>query len=914
MFVRFIGVLFLLGGLIASPSATALQALANAAPPILPADYQPWPKEVKSGAITYLVYEPQAESWTGTEVRFRAAVAVTVDGGTRYGVVFGRARTWADAETGLVKLENISLDRGNFPTAPDGGEAYLRELQRGVTGTWLVRREQLGPDHAARQAVSVRNDPPRIYISYSPALLVLIDGSPVLRKVPNSRFERVINTRSLLLKDPGSGRFYLHAFDGWLMAREVQGPWQILSGEVSGLDQAKEQISAAGQVDLLDGGEERPSLRSGAPVIYVSTIPAELIVLKGEPQFEPITGTHLLWAKNTTAPLLLDTGSNDYYAVISGRWFRARSLNGPWNFAPADKLPVDLALIPDDHALAPVRAAVPGTPQAQEAVIANSVPQTATVSRMERRFQPTLDGEPQLRPIEGTQLQHVANSPTPIIRVDDRSWFAVDQGVWYRAPALEGPWEVATSVPPAIYGIPSTSPLHYVTYVQVYGATPDVVYTGYTPGYLGSVVAPAGTVVYGSGFYASPWVGSVWYGAPWTYGFGWSVGIGTFWPQWNPWGPPWWGAGWGGWWRPSYWGWGGGWGPRPGWGWVRPPVYYPPMGRLPGVFPPGGLPPPGFHPPGFRPPGGFPPPGVRPPIAPPVAGPNVPRSPGPGFLDSTPRYRYGTQPAPNAWAQSPANRGPGWSTVGTPAVPGAGAPALPNLPQGFQRSAQGNPSVYTVGPSAGGQAALPAPAPGIASPGVPNANLFNGSSRGTPGVPQTFRSPGAPNVNPYPGGAYRGTAPGVVPPVTGAPPATTLRAGPMYAPAAASPGLPPAYRANPAMPPSPPSNSAWGRAPVTPGGVAPGQTSFPAYSPGAGAAPRFNGGVAPPSAPVMMPRSVGSSPGFGGPAIGYGGVMAPSSPAMLPRGGGGMPGYGVPAGGFRGAPGAPSGPGWGGRR
>jgi len=591
MLARLIGVIVLLGGAMLSAPVFALQALSDPVPPVLPADYQPWPKEVNSGAITYLVYEPQAESWTGSEVRFRAAVAVTVDGGTRYGVVFGRARTWADSASGLVKLESISLDRANFPTAPDGGEAYLRELERSVKGTWQVRREQFGPDHRARQVVSVRNDPPRIFLSYSPALLVLIDGPPVLRKVPSSQFERVINTRSLLLRDSSSGRFYLHAFDGWLTAREVQGPWQVLSGELPGLDQAKEQISAAGQVDLLDGGEDRPSLKSGAPVIYVSTTPAELIVLKGEPQFEPIAGTRLLWAKNTTAPLLLDTGSNDYYAVISGRWFRSMSLNGPWSFAPADKLPADLALIPDDHALAPVRAAVPGTPQAREAVIANSVPQTATVRRTGMRFQPTLDGEPELRPIEGTQLQHVANSPTPIIRVDDNSWYAVDQGVWYTAQRLEGQWEVATWVPPAIYAIPSTSPLHYVTYVQVYGATPDVVYTGYTPGYLGSVVAPAGTVVYGSGVYASPWIGSVWYGAPWTYGFGWSVGIGTFWPRWNPWCAPSWGPGWGGWWRPPYWGWGGGWGPRPGWGWVRPPVYHPPVGWPPGVFPP-----PVFHP------------------------------------------------------------------------------------------------------------------------------------------------------------------------------------------------------------------------------------------------------------------------------------------------------------------------------
>ena len=159
------------------------------------------------------------------------------------------------------------------------------------------------------------------------------------------------------------------------------------------------------------------------------------------------------------------------------------------------------------------------------------------------------------------------------------SWYAVDRGVWFTARSLEGPWEVATWVPPVIYTIPATSPLHYVTYVKVYGATPDEVFTGYTPGYLGTVVAPTGTVVQGTGAYVSPWIGNVWYGTPWTYGFGWSVGVGTFWPTWNPWCSPWWGPAWGGWWRPPVWAWGPrpwwGWGPRPGWGWGPrfPPVW-----------------------------------------------------------------------------------------------------------------------------------------------------------------------------------------------------------------------------------------------------------------------------------------------------------------------------------------------------
>ena len=56
---------------------------------------------------------------------------------------------------------------------------------------------------------------------------------------------------------------------------------------------------------------------------------------------------------------------------------------------------------------------------------------------------------------------------------------------------------MATHVPSVIYTIPPSSPLHYVAYAYVYGSTPEVVYTGYTPGYLGTVVAPGPVVVYG---------------------------------------------------------------------------------------------------------------------------------------------------------------------------------------------------------------------------------------------------------------------------------------------------------------------------------------------------------------------------------------------------------------------------------
>ena len=167
-----------------------------------------------------------------------------------------------------------------------------------------------------------------------------------------------------------------------------------------------------------------------------------------------------------------------------------------------------------------VLAAVANTPQAQEAVIANSIPQTATIPRVNGpTFSPVFDGAPQLRPIEGTALQYVVNSPTPIIQVTPSELLrAARRRVVHgrRRSAGRGSWR--RSCRRSIYTIPPTSPLHYVTYVQVYGSTAKVVYVGYTPGYLGTVVAPGGVVVYGTGYAYQPWIGTAWYPPPATYG------------------------------------------------------------------------------------------------------------------------------------------------------------------------------------------------------------------------------------------------------------------------------------------------------------------------------------------------------------------------------------------------------------
>jgi hypothetical protein len=513
------------------PGATLGQAIPP--PPSAPAAMppaDPWPREITISDAVVLIYQPQVNSWVGNVVSFRVALALKPHGASAetFGTVSGTARTEVDRGTRLVSLYDYALSTIDFPTLPDAGRSYLADLKAGLAGAMatisLNRLEaSLGASQTVKpSAVEVSNAPPTILVSYGPALLVPIDGKPVIKEIPNSRFERVINSQALIARTRFGSTYYLHVYDGWLSSESLTGPWTRAFRAPLGLDETAKRLAKDGKVDLLDGGHgatPKPSLDNGVPAIYVTETPSELIVFKGLPNFVPVTGANLLWASNTAGDVFIDTTNNDYYVLIAGRWYRASGLGGPWDYVSAKALPADFVRIPKDAPAGVVLASVAGTPQAQEALIANSIPQDATVSRVNGpKFTPSFDGPPQWRPIPDTPMQYVVNSRVPIIEVNPASYYAVTGGVWFVAGALTGPWVVATSVPAVIYTIPPTSPLHYVTYVHVYGYTSQVVYVGYTPGYFGTVVAPDGVVVYGTGYAYAPWIGSVWYPPPVTYG------------------------------------------------------------------------------------------------------------------------------------------------------------------------------------------------------------------------------------------------------------------------------------------------------------------------------------------------------------------------------------------------------------
>jgi hypothetical protein len=246
--------------------------------------------------------------------------------------------------------------------------------------------------------------------------------------------------------------------------------------------------------------------------------PAEIIVTAGQPDLQPVPGTGLQRVSNTPNTVFFYPPQKRFYVLLSGRWFSAPALTGPWQYA-TDTLPADFALIPPGRPEAAVLPSVPDTPQAQEAVLKAKIPTTATLQRSAVTITVVYAGTPKFEPIPGTPILRAVNTSTVVLKIEGR-FYACVNGAWFAAGAPRGPWVLADSIPKVIKTIPPSSPAYPVTYVDVYAATSATVTYGYTAGYLMGFVS-AGVLVYGTGYYYPPYVVAgrvpVYYPYPYSY-------------------------------------------------------------------------------------------------------------------------------------------------------------------------------------------------------------------------------------------------------------------------------------------------------------------------------------------------------------------------------------------------------------
>lgn len=563
MFV--LAAIFVVANPFGPPGAAAGDAGQSAAPAI---DDSGWPREIVTPAgYTITIYQGQPETLNGDVLTGRSAFSIVKGPGEPvFGVMWISAAIDTDRDERICTVRDMKITKVRIPDATPEEEKQFTGVVQTEISKWdfTISLDRLTASLAAveeekKSAAGLKSDPPEIRFSEEPAVLLLYDGEPKFSTIESSNLERIINTPFLVVRKEGDRTAYLSGAGYWYWASDPKGPWRPEANpppEIAGLVEPDSTSLAAKGI--------------APPKIVVATEPTELIVFNGKADYAPLTGTDLIYATNTESDVVKDLQTRDTYVLLSGRWFKSRSLDGPWTFVNPKDLPADFAQVPPGSPMGEMRASVPGTEEAEDAVADAQIPQTQAIKR-DATITIQYDGEPKFEKIEGTDVEYAVNTAESVLKIKGR-YYCCHEAVWYASISPKGPWQVSEERPSEVDQIPASNPTYSTKYVYVYDSTPSVIYMGYTPGYCGWYPY-YGTVWYGTGWIYRPWYGPYYYPRPCTWGFGvhynpymgwtcgvsWSVGFMSA------------GVGWGGgYYRPPYHG--GGWyGPR---GYHPRPVHY----------------------------------------------------------------------------------------------------------------------------------------------------------------------------------------------------------------------------------------------------------------------------------------------------------------------------------------------------
>ena len=502
--------------ILAPGSSLAQQSRAGGASPASTVQDRGWPRGYNLPDESQIVlFQPQIASWNDQKHAVAlAAVSYVAKGAEKpvIGTIKIETDTLVALDQRMVKFSKLDITEANFPTLEKEKTAEIvKEIQKNIPEEDRVISLDRVLAYVDKSTITPKNvtgmksDPPKLYVSKTPAILVSLDGEPIWSPIKDNELKFAVNTNWDLFQHQPTSLYYLRNETTWLKATSLTGPWSRAGKLPASFSKLPED----------DNWKDVRASLPGAPIktlpsVYVSSDPSELLLLNGEPHYEPVPGTQLLWVSNTESDLFRLGQNGDFYYLVTGRWFSSPTLNGPWVFATPN-LPEVFKQISLEHPRSRVLASVPGTQQAAEAVLLAQVPQIARVNRKEIKApEVTYNGEPEFEAIQDTQVARAKNTDKEIIKFKD-AYYMCYQGVWFMSNNPKGPWTLATSVPEEIYQIPPSSPSYSVTYVTVEQDEDKdddwVTYAAYA-GYTGLMVG-WGCTVWGTGWYYPPYY---WYG------------------------------------------------------------------------------------------------------------------------------------------------------------------------------------------------------------------------------------------------------------------------------------------------------------------------------------------------------------------------------------------------------------------
>src|SRR5450432_2662516 len=172
-----------------------------------------WPRKFTNNGSVLVVYPPQVENWQEYKsLNFRMAFSLQAANQAKQvvGVVYVNAATDVDTYNHMVAISGMNITGVHFPSLDPSAAVSMEQIVCSTlheSRTISVSMERIvacTPKPQTVHAISVQNDPPIIFVSNAPAIILQLEGQPALTDATPGGIKYVFNANWPVFFDPAS--------------------------------------------------------------------------------------------------------------------------------------------------------------------------------------------------------------------------------------------------------------------------------------------------------------------------------------------------------------------------------------------------------------------------------------------------------------------------------------------------------------------------------------------------------------------------------------------------------------------------------------------------------------------------------------------------------------------------------------
>ncbi|MEO1660315.1 MAG: hypothetical protein AAFR51_04960 [Pseudomonadota bacterium] len=343
------------------------------------------------------------------------------------------------SQTGSAQeADTVQSQPGQSDTAPEATE-FPRTVML-PNGTFTVYEPQI-EDHAgfteitaSSAAVYRANDNQPTYGAIKFSADIVVDKDNRLVTI----FDRTILEMNFSELDDAQAAALTTTLSANIRTEPETMPLDVVLGYVA--EEAAKDISVKVSLD--------------PPTILYATKPTLLVVIDGDPikvAVEDAEGLSII--VNTNWDLFYAKAADKYFLLLGDTWLSASTLEDQWT---QTKAPDGISALPDEDRWKAAKAAILGG-----SIPADEMPDIVVVEAPAELI--VTKGPAELEAVPGTRLSFVANTSSDIVySADDRYYYYLTSGRWFKATGLDGNWSSVTALPADFQSIPAGHPRGHV--------------------------------------------------------------------------------------------------------------------------------------------------------------------------------------------------------------------------------------------------------------------------------------------------------------------------------------------------------------------------------------------------------------------------------------------------------------------